>query len=119
MASAPSLSKVAKPALPEEERWSARSWPRRSPPPRPRSPRTVTDSAGDQAFAVDARVLLTRDGGIFRHGAPEDALTDETLGAVYGVPVTLEKTASGPRVCLPSLAPQSTPTMTSEALTTA
>jgi iron complex transport system ATP-binding protein len=51
-----------------------------------------------------------KDGGI---------LTGETLGAVYGLPVTVERTASGRRVCLPSLAPQSTPTMTSEALTTA
>jgi iron complex transport system ATP-binding protein len=60
-----------------------------------------------------------KDGGIFRRGAPEDALTGETLGAVYGLPVTVERTASGRRGCLPSLAPQSTPTMTSEALTTA
>ena len=73
----------------------------------------------DQAFALDARVLLMKDGRIFRRGAPEDALTAETLGAVYGLPVTVESTASGRRVCLPSLAPQSTPTMTSDALTTA
>ena len=59
-----------------------------------------------------------KDGGIFRRGAPEDALTDETLGAVYGLPVRVERTASGRRVCVPSL-DQSTPTMTSEALMTA
>lgn len=58
----------------------------------------------DQAFALDAEAVLMKDGGIFRRGATEDALTDETLSAVYGLPVTVECTSSGRRVCLPSLA---------------
>ena len=73
----------------------------------------------DQAFALDARVLLMKDGGIFRRGPTDEALTDETLSAVYGLPVTVERTSSGRRVCLPALRRQSTATMTSDALTTA
>ena len=39
--------------------------------------------------------------------------------AVYGIPVTVETTGSGRKVCLPSLDRQSAPTMTSEAFTIA
>lgn len=70
----------------------------------------------DQAFALDAHVLLMKDGGIFRRGPALEALTDAALSAVYGLPITVERTSSGRRVCLPS---QATPTMTSDALITA
>ncbi len=42
-----------------------------------------------------------------------------TLSAVYGLPVTVERTDSGRRVRLPSLRTQSTATITSDAFTTA
>ncbi len=73
----------------------------------------------DQTFALDAQVLLMKDGTTHATGRAQDVLTGETLSEVYGISVTVEKTASGRMVCLPSLGPQSTPTMTSEALTTA
>ncbi|MFP3921373.1 MAG: ABC transporter ATP-binding protein [Dichotomicrobium sp.] len=57
----------------------------------------------DQAFALGAEVLLMRDGRIAGRGAPETALTGESLSAVYGVPVTVERTESGRLVCAPSL----------------
>jgi len=59
----------------------------------------------DQAFALEARVLLMRDGGIHATGAPAEVLTDRTLSLVYGADVVVEKTASGRRVCLPALRP--------------
>ena len=70
------------------------------------------------AWCVIARVLLMKDGGIFRRGTTDDAPTDAALSAIYGLPVTVERTTSGRRVCLTSAA-QSTPTMTSDALITA
>ncbi|MEJ2603760.1 MAG: ABC transporter ATP-binding protein [Gammaproteobacteria bacterium] len=56
----------------------------------------------DQAFALDARVLLMKDGGIQASGAAGAVLTSETLSRVYGLPVTVETTESGRRVCVPS-----------------
>ncbi|WP_299654504.1 ABC transporter ATP-binding protein [uncultured Jannaschia sp.] len=73
----------------------------------------------DQAFALNARVLLMHDGGVWTDGFASDVLTDGNLSRVYGIPVTVETTGSGRRVCLPSLTGQSTPTITSAALTTA
>ncbi|MBK0328501.1 ABC transporter ATP-binding protein [Rhodobacteraceae bacterium F11138] len=72
----------------------------------------------DQAFALDARVLLMHEGGVLADGAATDVLTQANLSAVYGLPVTVETTPSGRNVCLPSLS-QSAPTMTSDALTMA
>ncbi|MEY8839710.1 ABC transporter ATP-binding protein [Cribrihabitans sp. XS_ASV171] len=73
----------------------------------------------DQAFALDARVLLMKDGRPLAQGAAGDVLTDANLSRVYGLPVSVETTASGRKVCLPSLARQSAPTMTSDAFTIA
>ena len=73
----------------------------------------------DQALALNARVLLMKDGRAFAEGPAEAVLTGVTLSAVYGIPVTVETTGSGRKVCLPSLARQSAPTMTSEAFTIA
>ncbi|WP_306153408.1 ABC transporter ATP-binding protein [Roseovarius sp. MMSF_3281] len=72
----------------------------------------------DQAFALNARVMLMSGGGVLADGPAQDVLTDANLSTVYGLPVTVETTASGRRVCLPSLR-QSAPTMTSDALTMA
>jgi len=62
----------------------------------------------DQAFALGADVLLMRDGEIVGRGKPEEALTGQTLSAVYGVPVSVERTESGRLVCAP--APKGNPT---------
>ncbi|WP_435312377.1 ABC transporter ATP-binding protein [Primorskyibacter sedentarius] len=72
----------------------------------------------DQAFALDARVLLMCRGGVYAEGPAQEVLTDPNLSTVYGLPVTVETTSSGRRVCLPSLS-QSAPTMTSDAFTMA
>jgi len=72
----------------------------------------------DQALALGADVLLMRDGEIIGRGKPEKALTGETLSAVYGVPVSVERTESGRLVCAPSLRNHSAPRITSEALMT-
>ena len=59
----------------------------------------------DQAFALEARVVLMKDGGIHAEGRPDDVLSSEQLSLVYGTPVVVETTPSGRRVCLPPLAP--------------
>ncbi len=58
----------------------------------------------DQAYALGAEVLLMRDGRVVGRGAPEVAQTGESLSAVYGVPVTVERTESGRLVCAPTMA---------------
>ena len=73
----------------------------------------------DQAFALDAQVLLLKDGTTHAHGAAKEVLTGANLSAVYGIPVSVETTSSGRKVCLPTLGAQSAPTMTSDALTIA
>lgn len=59
----------------------------------------------DQAFELDARVALMKDGGLFRFGPAEQVLTGEALSAVYGLPIAVERTPSGRMVCVPSLSP--------------
>ncbi|MGK7753896.1 MULTISPECIES: ABC transporter ATP-binding protein [unclassified Roseovarius] len=73
----------------------------------------------DQAFALNARVLLMHQGRIIADGPASEVLTAHNLSTVYGIPVTIETTGSGRKVCLPSLHPQSDPTITSDALTIA
>jgi iron complex transport system ATP-binding protein len=58
----------------------------------------------DQPFALDARVMMMKNGQAFAQGAARDVLTDAALSAVYGVCVSVETTPSGRKVCLPSLA---------------
>lgn len=57
----------------------------------------------DQAFALNANVLLMKDGRIVASGKPETVLTSATLSEVYGVSVSVERTESGRLVCLPPL----------------
>lgn len=72
----------------------------------------------DQAFALQAHVLLMKDGTTHAKGAAEQVLTGANLSHVYGLPITVETTESGRKVCLPSLRRQSAPTG-SDALTVA
>jgi len=55
----------------------------------------------DHAFAIATRVVLMRDGVLVARGRPGEVLTAEALHAVYGVPVTIERLASGQTVCAP------------------
>lgn len=61
----------------------------------------------DQAFALEARVLLMHDGKVRADGPAAHVLTDVNLSQVYGVDITVETTNSGRKVCLPTLARQS------------
>jgi len=58
----------------------------------------------DQAFALNAHVVLMQSGQIVTAGDPNNVLTPENLGEVYGVRVQVERTESGHRVCLPERA---------------
>lgn len=58
----------------------------------------------DQAFALDAHVVLMQSGQIVTAGNAYDVLTAENLGRVYGVEVQVERTESGHHVCLPERA---------------
>lgn len=55
----------------------------------------------DHAFAVADRVALMRDGAIVASGAPAAVLTANSLRAVYGVDVSIERIGSGQTVCAP------------------
>lgn len=57
----------------------------------------------DQAFALNADVVLMKGGRVLHRGPPDRSLTDEHLSAVYGIPITVESTTSGRRVCMPAL----------------
>jgi len=58
----------------------------------------------DQAFALNAQVVLMQAGQIVTAGDPNAVLTPENLGQVYGVTVQVERTESGHKVCLPERA---------------
>ncbi len=57
----------------------------------------------DQAFALDARVVLMHEGGILADGPPAEVLTEARLSQVYAVTVRVERTGSGRAVCAPAL----------------
>lgn len=57
----------------------------------------------DQAFALNARVILLHGGAILAQGPPDKVLTGERLCTVYGVHVRVERTETGRAVCTPSL----------------
>jgi len=57
----------------------------------------------DQAFALNARVLLMHNGSVLADGPAAEVLSGENLSTIYGLNITVETTASGRRVCLPSL----------------
>lgn len=56
----------------------------------------------DQAFACATDVLVLHQGTALAQGAPEAVLNEPLLRAVYGVDVSIERLASGRRVCAPS-----------------
>lgn len=60
----------------------------------------------DHAFAVGTQVALLHGGNVLAVGPPEATLTPQALSTVYGIEVTVERTASGRTVCLPRLAGQ-------------
>jgi iron complex transport system ATP-binding protein len=66
----------------------------------------------DQAFALNARVLLIHNGSVLADGPAAEVLSGENLSTVYGLNITVETTVSGRRVCLPSLR-QSAPSLPS------
>lgn len=49
----------------------------------------------DHALAVATRVALLADGRIVADGAPETVVTTTSLSRIYGVPVSVERLASG------------------------
>ncbi len=55
----------------------------------------------DQAFALDARVLLMHAGRVIADGAAHSVLTSAALSQAYGTSIAVERTASGRMVCLP------------------
>lgn len=55
----------------------------------------------DHAFSVGTRVALLNGGRLIASGPPEDVLTPERLGAVYGVRVSIERLSGGQTVCAP------------------
>jgi iron complex transport system ATP-binding protein len=57
----------------------------------------------DHAFACASEVALLHDGGLLARGSPDAVLTAPRLEAVYGVPVLVERLASGHTVCAPDL----------------
>ena len=57
----------------------------------------------DHAFACASEIALLHAGGLVAHGSPDAVLTAARLEAVYGVPVSVERLASGHTVCAPDL----------------
>jgi iron complex transport system ATP-binding protein len=57
----------------------------------------------DHALAIASRVLLLHEGRVIADGHPREVLTEGTLEAVYGVPVSVEVLSGGRLTCVPSL----------------
>jgi iron complex transport system ATP-binding protein len=57
----------------------------------------------DHAFACAREVALLHEGRLAAHGPPATVLTAARLAQVYGVPVIVERLASGHTVCAPDL----------------
>jgi iron complex transport system ATP-binding protein len=55
----------------------------------------------DHAFSVASRVALLDAGRLIAQGPPDDVLTPESLRAVYGVSVVVERLRQGQTVCAP------------------
>jgi iron complex transport system ATP-binding protein len=59
----------------------------------------------DHAFACASRVALLHEGSLLAEGPPPAILTPARLETVYGIPVAVERLASGHTVCAPDLGP--------------
>jgi iron complex transport system ATP-binding protein len=57
----------------------------------------------DQAFALDAHVLLMKDGRTRAEGPADEVLTGVNLSDVYAIPIDVETIVSGRKDCLPAL----------------
>ena len=57
----------------------------------------------DQAFALGADVVAMKKGRIVASGPCDEVLTGQILSTVYGLPISVETTASDRKVCLPRL----------------
>jgi iron complex transport system ATP-binding protein len=55
----------------------------------------------DHAFACATRVQLMADGTTRAAGSPEQVLTSKALSNVYGVPIAVERSTGGARICVP------------------
>jgi iron complex transport system ATP-binding protein len=55
----------------------------------------------DHAFSIGHRVALLDAGRLVAHGRPEEVLTPQSLRAVYGVSVAVERLSQGQTVCAP------------------
>ena len=69
----------------------------------------------DHAFACGTEVALLHDGGLVAQGPPDAVLTPTRLQEVYGVPVFVERLASGHTVCAPDLGARAMPGVRPEA----
>lgn len=70
----------------------------------------MTSHSPDQAFLAANRVLMLKDGRVFRDGPPETTVTTESLTQLYGLEVCVAEVAArfmaGPKlsnVCIPSM----------------
>ncbi|ASJ70951.1 ABC transporter ATP-binding protein [Granulosicoccus antarcticus] len=61
----------------------------------------------DQAFTLNADVLLMHAQSVIGQGRPQQALTADKLSLAYGTPVSVEQTQSGHTVCVPTYSPAS------------
>jgi iron complex transport system ATP-binding protein len=65
----------------------------------------LSTHAPDHAFACASRVALLHEGSLLAEGPPPAILTPARLETVYGIPVAVERLASGHTVCAPDLGP--------------
>lgn len=70
----------------------------------------MTSHSPDQAFLAASRVLMLKDGRVFKDGPPETTVTSQSLSQLYGLDVCVTEVAArfaaGPRlssVCIPSM----------------
>ncbi|ETX16387.1 iron ABC transporter ATP-binding protein [Roseivivax halodurans JCM 10272] len=57
----------------------------------------------DQALSLSARVIAMSKGRVLADGPAADVLTPARLSEIYGISLTVERTPSGRRICLPEL----------------
>jgi iron complex transport system ATP-binding protein len=57
----------------------------------------------EHALLIADRAILLRNGTIFRDGAPQHVMDQETVSALYGVTIKLMECDDGQRICLPQL----------------
>jgi len=63
----------------------------------------TTTHVPDHAFLCASRVAVLKDGRLLASGAPDDVLTEGSLGAAYGVALRIRLLEGGMRVCVPEM----------------